>query len=787
MTPHVLSALVAIGFSVALSVSAEPSGDNTQRMFANVSASVVTIKAVDEEGADDGQGSGVVISKGLVVTNCHVVREAVRLRVIAVAREYPGKWIREDPQRDICLLAVDGLSAPAVATRDSKSLVVGESVFAVGNPLGFGLAVSQGLVTAFDTTGAQARVVATAAVSPGSSGGGLFDREGRLVGITTAVLGTGQNLSLVLSADGLKQLATHGSVPKPIATPPTAERKWEDEAVTLQRFGDWLKLDEHAKAWRMAQPTSASSFVFGGMALEALKRHGEAADLLRRGLDLDDRYAFAWLGYGRALKSLGQRAEAEKALDWAETILPSYAEPSKIRAEWLAQEGRWEEARRQMTESLRRDPGRSGSWRYLGVIEDGRGDNAAALRAYKVAARLGDTSPDGAQRLAQLLAGTGKVDEASRVAANTALGKKEAALTQVALGLAELKRNRLGPAEEAASQAIRLDTELADAWNLLGSIMLQAGRKVEAEHAYDKAVKLEPNNPEPLANRANIRRDSGRTEAALEDARRAVALGPNNAPAWRIYGAIQTEARNFREAAAAFSTVERLGQATIDDLVSLGDSQAEMGDMSNALKVLARAEAMNANHVRMCLSMAKAVGRMGDIARALSYEERALKQEPTNVQAWSGKGYALMKLGRMPEAVEALETTVRLAPELANGWINLGEAQMRSLNLGRAIQALEKAITLAPEATDARLFLAQSYIGARLPVKAREQAERLLNKKPDFSPALGLLAITYLMEGNASAATLPYTRMRTLAPTAARALRDRAITSGFNAAKELPD
>lgn len=785
MTPCLRSALAVIGLSLALPASAGPAGNDAQSVFAKVAAAVVTLKVLDEEGSDDGQGSGVIIDEERVVTNCHVVREAASVRVIASAKEYTGKWVREDPLRDICLLAVDGLPAPAIAMRVGKSLVAGETVFAIGNPLGFGLAISQGLVTAFDV--AAARVVTTAAVSPGSSGGGLFDREGRLVGITTAVLGTGQNLNLALSSDGLKQLATHGNPPKRPAPPPTAEHDWEGEAVTLQRAADWPQLEAHAKAWRLAQPSSAAALVFGGMALEMLKRPAEAADLLRRGLDLDEHYAFGWLRYGQTLKTLGQRIEAEKALDRAEAIAPNYAEPGTIRAEWLVQEKRWEDAHRQMTESLRRAPDRSWAWRYLGVIEDGRGDNAAALRAYKIAARLGDPSQEGAQRLAQLLAGTGKADDASRVAVNAALGKEQAALTQVALGLAELKRNRPGPAEDAARKAIGLAPNLLAAWNLLGVVMQHLGRKIEAEQAYDKTVALAPNDPAPLTNRASARLALERREAALEDARRAIALGPENVAAWRIYGTLRLDAADFREALRAFGTIERSGQSTIDDLVSLGDSQAGTGDMENALKTLARAEAMDANHMRMCLSTARAVGRMGDMAGALRYEERALKQEPTNVHAWSGKGYALLKLGRMPEAIEALETTVRLGPDLANGWINLGEAQMRNLNPGRAIQALEKAITLAPEAMDARLFLAQSYIGVRLPVKARAQAEYILKKKPDFSPALGLLTIAYLLEGNAVAATPSYARMKALAPTTARSLRERAIATGLNAAKALPE
>jgi cytochrome c-type biogenesis protein CcmH/NrfG len=146
-----------------------------------------------------------------------------------------------------------------------------------------------------------------------------------------------------------------------------------------------------------------------------------------------------------------------------------------------------------------------------------------------------------------------------------------------------------------------------------------------------------------------------------------------------------------------------------------------------------------------------------------------------------------MKLGRLPQAVEALETAVRLDPELSNAWINLGEAHMRNRNLGRAIQALEKAIALAPTAMDARMFLAQSYLGARLPVKSREQAEKMLTTQANFTPALGMMTMAYLMEGNATAASAPYLKLKTLAPAIARTVRDQAIAGGLVTAAGLPD
>lgn len=777
----------ACGAALAAAAFAEAPAEDAQRVFAKVAPSVVTVRVLDEQGVDAAQGSGVVVGAGLVATNCHVVREAASLRVASVTGQFAGKWVRQDPQRDICILAVDGLSAPEASLRSAASLVVGEPVFAVGNPLGFGVAVSSGLVAAVDTKNGPPVVIASAAQSPGSSGGGLFDREGRLVGITTAVLGTGQNLNLVLSSDGLDRLAVAGNPPRTPAAPPAPERRWEDEATALQRSNEWAKLESLARSWNAVQPSSAASLTFLGIAQQDLNRSKEAVSTLRRALDLDDHYAFAWLLYGRALRATGRPTEANEALDRAEAVQPSYADPSAVRADWLRQDGRLDEARRQLKESLRRAPGRSHIWRTLGLVEDARGDKMEAQRAFQTALRLGDANADVRQRLAQLLAASGKADDASRVTALGSQGKSESAMTQVAIGLAEMQRNRLGPAEDALRKAIVLAPNLAIAWSGLGSVLLRSGRAAEAEKAYDQALKLSPDIAETLTNRATLRRELGRRDAALEDVRRAIAVDAAYVPAWGLYGALLMEARNFREAAMAFGKIDSLGKATAEYLVSLGEAQAEMGGVEGGLKTLARAEALDPKLVRMCLSTAKVLGRKGDVDKAMVYLERALQVEPANPVAWSSKGYGLMKLGRLPEAVEALETTVRLAPDVSNGWINLGEAQLRSRNLSRAIQALEKAIVLAPQAMDARLFLAQAYLGARLPVKSREQSERLLDKQPNFAPALGLLAMTYLLEGNVPAAKAPYLKLQAVAPAVARNLRDQAIAGGVAAAKQLPE
>lgn len=762
-------------------------GISAEEVFRRVSPSVVTVHAFDEKNQADGQGSGVVIAPGLIVTNCHVVQEAGKLEIQAAQKKWEARWIRRDAARDLCLLSVAGLTAPAAVLRNVATLAVGEPVFAVGNPLGFGLTISSGLLANLAGKGDAAYLVNTAAQSPGSSGGGLFDGEGRLLGITTAILGTGQNLNLALSAEGVGSLLGKGKTPAGPSAMPAADRQWEDDAIALQQRSDWKNLETHAAAWRNALPGFAPPLVFLGLAQQEQGRSAEALKTIEQALLINDRYAFGWLNHAIVTRALGRQETAEASLARAERVLPNYAEPSALRASWALQAKNLAKAREEVRKTIRLDPSRPWTWRLLGQTEEALGHGEAAIAAYRVALRLGDTSPEVAQGLAKKPSVSDKPDNASAVAAKSGLPRKDAALSEISIGYAELKLNRLAPAEMAMRKAIEQAPEMMEGWAGLAAVLVKGNRPREAEQAQNEAAKRQPNNADILANRAVLRRELGNRAGAQEDIQSALRIDPKNKTALRIQGLMYIETRNFREAVPVLAKLDETGGATPDDLITLGDGQAEIGAYADALRTLGRVEGKATDNARFFQAKAKAQGRSGDFQGALASLESSLKIDPTNPQAWSSKGYTLLKLGRLPEAVETLETAVRLTPDFANAWINLGEALMRSKNFGRAITALEKAIALAPEAMDARVYLGQSYLASRIAPKAREQADWLIARQPAMVPAHGILTISFLIEGNVPAASQSYRRLWGLSPVVARGIRQQALASGIAQAQEWPE
>ena len=164
-----------------------------------------------------GQGSGVIIGDNEVVTNCHVVDEGgpIIIGLPGEGESAPLKFsarIVASSLGDLCLLKTEGLSAPAVEIGESKSLDVGDPVYAIGNPSGIYGTLSSGIVAQVHPDDIQT----TTALAGGSSGGGLFNRDGRLVGITTGRMGSGESAHGARRAELIGHLRQRAQVEAPL-------------------------------------------------------------------------------------------------------------------------------------------------------------------------------------------------------------------------------------------------------------------------------------------------------------------------------------------------------------------------------------------------------------------------------------------------------------------------------------------------------------------------------------------------------------------------------------------
>lgn len=161
-------------------------------------------------------GSGVIVSTdGYIITNSHVVADAVKIQVLINSNEVEAKLIGSDPKSDIAIIKVDMDNLDAIKFADSNDVLEGDIVFAIGNPFGVGETITQGIVSALNKNNIGLNdyenfIQTDAAINPGNSGGALVDSRGALIGINSAIItrGGGANgIGFAIPSNMAKQIA----------------------------------------------------------------------------------------------------------------------------------------------------------------------------------------------------------------------------------------------------------------------------------------------------------------------------------------------------------------------------------------------------------------------------------------------------------------------------------------------------------------------------------------------------------------------------------------------------
>jgi S1-C subfamily serine protease len=212
--------LAALAFLPAVSAfAAEECNRSVADIFESKSPAVVLITALTinpyrmDDRVQQATGSGFIIDpQGLVMTNSHVVFGA---QVVTVTLDdgstLPAKPLGIDPIFDLAILEIpkpDHGTLPVLDFADSDELRPGDRVVAIGNPLGFDQTITSGIVSALNRIlPERPRLLAwpmiqtDAAINPGNSGGPLLDRCGRVVGVTSEILGNAQNIGFAIPSN----------------------------------------------------------------------------------------------------------------------------------------------------------------------------------------------------------------------------------------------------------------------------------------------------------------------------------------------------------------------------------------------------------------------------------------------------------------------------------------------------------------------------------------------------------------------------------------------------------
>lgn len=259
-----------------------------QQSLMKVFFSVVLVRGYDDAGGL-AYGTGVVIGKNKVVTNCHVLRKTQKAWISQAEDIYKIESIHVDAKHDLCLLNTEKLPLAPVALGSSQNIHKGDEVFAMGHSSG---------VLAPTTSGGQIKslypyehgnVVRTnARFTLGASGSPLFDAEGHLIGINTFKT-PGRNAFFY--AVPIEWLKSAEKMPAQTQLPVSGQAFWElPDAekpffmqVALPRLNeDWPKLLEVSQHWLEAEPTNPEAWYELGTAQEGIGRTEEALKSYRK-------------------------------------------------------------------------------------------------------------------------------------------------------------------------------------------------------------------------------------------------------------------------------------------------------------------------------------------------------------------------------------------------------------------------------------------------------------------------------------------------------------------------
>jgi len=238
--------------------------------YGKVAASVVRVMVRVPESNRTSFGSGVVLPDGRIATNCHVIPGTGNVMIMEGARSTEGERGPSVPGDDLCVLNPLDLNAPRAQTTVAQNLKVGDEVVAIGFGGGLGRSMSSGRVTALYPYHNGRVIQTSAAFRPGASGGGLFDHDGNLVGITTFFRRKGaDSVYFAIPVEWVDGLPA-STVAMELNASPFWMRPQNDQPRFLQvasyeAEGNWTEMEAAARLWVQEEPDQAQP-------LEALER-----------------------------------------------------------------------------------------------------------------------------------------------------------------------------------------------------------------------------------------------------------------------------------------------------------------------------------------------------------------------------------------------------------------------------------------------------------------------------------------------------------------------------------
>lgn len=275
--------------------------------------SIVAVN-VDLPDGSSGSGTGVVVSKEYVATDCHVIANTLGANISKFDDAYKPIAFKADWKHDLCLLKFEELPFKPVPIRDSKTLQYEEDVFSISYPSGNNVPQpSYGSVKAIHNYDNSVIIRSDAAFALGSSGGGLFDEKFNLIGITTFKSPGPQGYFYSLPVEWIKKLMKEPDAKSlktldiPFWAMPFEQKPYFMKVVIPYQNKEWDTLKSISDLWIKEEPNSSDAWYFLGLADQGKKDLKAAKEAFLKAEKINPRHLDAMMG-------LAEIAESEKDL-----------------------------------------------------------------------------------------------------------------------------------------------------------------------------------------------------------------------------------------------------------------------------------------------------------------------------------------------------------------------------------------------------------------------------------------------------------------------------------------
>jgi tetratricopeptide (TPR) repeat protein len=446
----------AAGCALAL-VSSFAAAVAPEQILQQVAPSIVMVDISDIYGKPIEQRSGVVIGVGQVVTSCQAIQKDRNLQVWQDGSALKARLQYTDAARDLCQLNVPRLRASPTILGTTQRLRVGQRVYAVGAAKDQEPDLSEGLVASLRPYEGAQYIHTSAVISPNFRGGGLFDDQGRLVGIATSESIEGRNSSFALPVDWIREL------PMAAKTTRAASRKESgldrlNRSIALEKRGSWQGLLKLSQQWTKSEPGNTVAWFSLGVAQAGLKQYDRAIRAYRESIRIRPEYADAWYSLSNAYFNLKQHAQGMHAYQEALRIQPESAE----------------------------------AWRNLGAAYSGLKQPDQGVHAYREPARIQLESADAWYNLGNAYYDLQQYDQAVQAYRESLRIRPENANAWYNLGVTYDELKQRDEAIRAYQEALRIQPQYAMAWYDLGRIYYFQGEREKVREIYHTLRRIDP-------------------------------------------------------------------------------------------------------------------------------------------------------------------------------------------------------------------------------------------------------------------------------------------------------